>query len=82
MIDYISYFQDLFADFSITWAVETTLGANQWQSSSSRLPWMTAKRDQTELFQSKSIETDANGKTTVQLVPMDIRTFIIRVSAK
>lgn len=69
---------DLLADYTITSAVETTLGGNQWASEVSRLPWTTADDHQQPLKVSTKFQPV--GKTSVTLLPMEIRTFIIQMT--
>ena len=71
--------QDLLADYKITSAVETTLGANQWASETSRLPWNTADKQQQPL---KMSTKNSSTKISVTLLPMEIRTFIIQMTPK
>ncbi|XP_046463564.1 lysosomal alpha-mannosidase-like [Daphnia pulex] len=74
---------DLLADYTITSAVETTLGANQWASESSRLPWTTADANHQQPLKKVSSKTrQSSGKTSVTLLPMEIRTFIIQMTPK
>lgn len=70
--------QDLLADYTITSALETTLGANQWASDAHRLAWTAA--DATDAPRANRAPLGANGKLAVTLQPMQIRSFIIQMS--
>ncbi|XP_067011637.2 lysosomal alpha-mannosidase [Anabrus simplex] len=74
----------LFAAFTILSLRETTLGANQWLTDSTRLIW---KADTNEVFESSHIKQKskrlnfAEDLLSVTLNPMQIRTFIIEVKS-
>ena len=73
--------QDLLADYTIASALETTLGANQWASDAGRLEWTTADdEERDDASRRRSVNTGSSGKLAVELKPMQIRTFVIRVT--
>lgn len=74
--------KDLLADYTVTWAQETTLGANQWTDDASRFQWTTdEQRRSSTSFAVKDV-VSSDGKMSVTLRPMEIRTFIVLLSAK
>lgn len=71
--------QDLFADYRVVWAEETTLAANQWQKDSVRLSWTTQGQQSVD----QTRPTRQHRQTmSVTLLPMEIKTFVVRLGLK
>lgn len=64
-------------------ARETTLGGNQWLEESSRLEWGVAGTESgaQQLQRPGQAAPDADNRLAVQLVPMQIRTFVLNPTA-
>ena len=79
-ITHFSLFQDLFTRFLIVSAYETTLSANRKLSHVQRIIW---KSD--DVSSSENIERDGSSQMSdidihaIDLYPMQIRTFILKV---
>lgn len=75
------FFQDLFAPFTVVAVRETTLGGNQWIEDLERLKWEMETNDillnDNPTVPPVVVEDD---NVNVLMNPMDIRTFIIKVS--
>lgn len=75
--------KDLFSTFDILSIEETTLGGNQWLKDVNRMQWQydtnNVLQDQEENVQPVQIEGDV---INVVLKPMEIRTFILKVSPR
>ena len=83
IIFFIAFNKDLLADYTITSAEETTLGANQWLSDSQRLSWNTDSSIAQKRGQRKAkLVTRKGGTISVTLSPMDIKTFVITMVPK
>ena len=71
--------QDLFADYEVMSAEETTLGANQWLKDATRFSW-TSKSHHTDKIEQH--HSSINDQMSVMLNPMDIKSFVIRLEPK
>lgn len=83
LVDFILS-QDLFSTFSIESITETTLGANQLLSENDPMKWKTDTNDIIEDEQ-ESVQQPVeiqDGVINVTLKPMQIRTFILKVTRK
>ena len=58
------------------------LGGNQWISDSTRLQWNFDKDEPLASFEQPSASLAANAVITVNLNPMEIKTFVIKVIPK
>lgn len=67
--------QDLFTDFKILNIQETTLGANHPQSEMNRMTWKLSS----ELTENANKNTNNIKELKINLNPMQIRTFVIKV---
>lgn len=72
--------QQLFNPFKIESVRETTLGANQWLSKSKRLQWKAESNDIVRDVRTVWRRNYAEEIFSVDLSPMQIRTFILQVS--
>merc|ERR1712071_148007 len=77
---------NLFGDYHVTWAQETTLGANQWQKDAARFSW-NMKSEPMEAGQhqrqsSQSFIKQEMPEMSVTLNPMDIKSFVIRMQPR
>lgn len=68
--------QDLFIDFKIFDIQETTLGANQPQSEMNRMNW----KSSSEFEGSENKNTNNIKDLKIELNPMQIRTFVLKVA--
>lgn len=73
MTNYVTIWQELFATFKVSEVVETTLGANR------RLDSFQSRYDWSYEASYKTRKGSLSG-TSVTLEPMDIRTFIVKLS--
>ncbi|KAK0079162.1 hypothetical protein PV326_008900 [Microctonus aethiopoides] len=75
---------DLFNDFNIVSLRETTLGANQWIESMSRLEWHSRdNNDENNEVNNQTEQVKIEGNTiNVLLKPMEIRTFVLTISKR
>lgn len=73
--------QDILADFTITSADETVLGGNQLIRDSTRLQW-NYEKDEPLPSINQPPAASAAAKISVTLNPMEIKTFIIKLTAK
>ncbi|XP_065340981.1 lysosomal alpha-mannosidase [Cloeon dipterum] len=72
--------KSLFSGFNVTAARETSLGANRWLSDVKRMEW---EIDSNEIgLDSNTLAGGLDDDFNVTLTPMQIRTFIIDVTAK
>lgn len=70
--------QDLFPKFHIQSIYETTLGANQHAKENQRLLWKAEKNEVPKMEDETLMIT--NDDCTVSLKPMQIRTFVVKLS--
>lgn len=75
---------DLFNDFDIVSLRETTLGANQWIESMSRLEWHSRdNNDENNEVNNQTEQVKIEDNTiNVLLKPMEIRTFVLTISKR
>lgn len=73
---------NLLDNFTITSAEETTLAANQWKKDASRFKWKTLSQDEVRPWRSSRISADQSGRISVELQPMEIRTFVVTLEPK
>jgi len=66
----------LLADYTIVSAEETTLGANQWFSDSSRFTWNKSEGDKRFPL---TDSTSKLNKLALELQPMEVKTFIVKM---
>ncbi|XP_051165377.1 lysosomal alpha-mannosidase-like [Leptopilina boulardi] len=70
----------LFAAFIVTSVGETTLGGNQWLNKNNRLIWNSNENDNLENNQFfEPLNFTSSDEIIVQLKPMQIRTFIVKL---
>ena len=71
-------FKDLITGYTITGADEMMLGANQYKADSDRLPWNVAASGQST---TGKVQLQPLAITDIELKPMEIRTFLVTISA-
>lgn len=77
------FFQDLFSAFIVTSVRETTLGGNQWLEENNRLKWNTEENDIFKTnYSSVPLYSENEDAISVELKPMQIRTFIVKLSPR
>jgi len=69
---------DLITGYTITGADEMMLGANQYKADSDRLPWNVAASAQST---TGKVQLQPLAITDIELKPMEIRTFLVTISA-
>ncbi|CAG9761788.1 unnamed protein product [Ceutorhynchus assimilis] len=74
--------QDLFTSFELKSIRETTLGANQWLKDNKRLNFKSAFQSDEEDLSKTKRSNALNNEFSVELKPMEIRTFIVEVVSK
>ncbi|XP_033224967.1 lysosomal alpha-mannosidase-like [Belonocnema kinseyi] len=74
--------QDLFSTFTVASVFETTLGGNQWLEKKDRLKWTP---EANEILENDSVlppESEKLDVVNVLLNPMEIRTFIVKLTPR
>jgi hypothetical protein len=74
----------LLTDYTIFSAEETTLGANQWLSDSSRFTWNKISGGNKEIYGRNPLTNDMkqSNKLAIELQPMEVKTFIVKMTPK
>jgi len=73
--------ENIFADYHVISAKETTLSANQWQKDAKRFSW-TTKTQHTEKVKQHQSHINEMSEMSVTLNPMDIKSFVIHMEPR